>query len=82
MQRLTLIYLAAYLLSGGCGVLVPPALALRHLLSNGTYGDIMPRAVGLFMFVLGGTPSTPSWRVVLSWSCFGRPDGTRGHEQQ
>jgi hypothetical protein len=54
MQRLTLIYLAAYLLIGGCGFLVAPALALRLLLSNGAYGDIMPRVVGLFMFVLGG----------------------------
>jgi hypothetical protein len=54
MQRLTLIYLAASLLIGGCGLLVAPVLALRLLLSNGAYGDIMPRVVGLFMFVLGG----------------------------
>jgi uncharacterized protein YjeT (DUF2065 family) len=54
MQRLTLIYLATYLVIGGCGFLVAPALALRLLLSNGAYGDIMPRVVGLFMFVLGG----------------------------
>ena len=31
-----------------------PAFALRLLLSNGVYGDIMPRVVGLFMFVLRG----------------------------
>jgi hypothetical protein len=31
-----------------------PALSLRLLFSNGAYGDIMPRVVGLFMFVLGG----------------------------
>jgi hypothetical protein len=54
MQRLTLIYLAAYLLIGGCAFLVAPAFSLRILLSNGEYGDIMPRVVGLFMFVLGG----------------------------
>jgi hypothetical protein len=54
MQRLTLIYLAAYLVIGGCGFLVAPTLALRLLLSKGAYGDIMPRVVGLFMFVLGG----------------------------
>ena len=41
MQRLTLIYLATYLIIGGCGFLVAPALALRLLLSNGAYGDIM-----------------------------------------
>ena len=52
MQRLTLLSLAAYLI-GGCGFLVAPAFALRLLLANGTYGAIMPRVVGLFMFVLG-----------------------------
>jgi len=54
MQRLTLSYLAAYLLIGGLGLLLAPALALRLLLSSGVYGDIMPRVVGLFMVVLGG----------------------------
>jgi hypothetical protein len=54
MQRLTLIYLATYLLIGGCGFLIAPALSLRLLFSNGAYDDIMPRVVGLFMFVLGG----------------------------
>jgi hypothetical protein len=54
VQRLTLIYLATYLLIGGGSLLVAPDLALRLLLSNGTYGDIMPRLFGLFMFVLGG----------------------------
>jgi hypothetical protein len=51
---LTLIYLGTYLLIGGGSLLVAPDLALRLLLSNGTYGDIMPRLFGLFMFVLGG----------------------------
>ena len=54
MQRLTLSYLAGYLLVGGLGFLVAPDVALRLLLSNGAYGDIMPRVVGLFMLVLGG----------------------------
>jgi uncharacterized protein YjeT (DUF2065 family) len=79
MQRLTLIYLATYLIIGGCGFLVAPALALRLLLSNGAYGDIMPRVVGLFMFVLGGVIvefvrardyryySTQSWRAPSLW---------------
>jgi hypothetical protein len=35
MQRLTLSYLATYLLLGGLGLLLAPALALRLLLSNG-----------------------------------------------
>ena len=54
MQRLTLSYLAGYLLVGGLGFLVAPDVALRLFLSNGAYGDIMPRVVGLFMLVLGG----------------------------
>src|SRR5262245_24881226 len=54
MQRLTLSYLAAYLLLGGLGLLLAPAVALRLLLSSGAYGDVMPRVVGLFMVVLGG----------------------------
>ena len=54
MQRLTLIYLASYLLVGGLGFLVVPELTLRLLLSNGSYGDVMPRLVGTFMFALGG----------------------------
>jgi hypothetical protein len=54
MRRLTFIYLATYLLVGGLGLLVMPALTLRLLLSNGTYGDVMPRLVGVFMIALGG----------------------------
>ena len=54
MQRLTLSYLAGYLLLCGLGLLVAPGLALRLLLSNGAYGDIMPRVVGMFMLALGG----------------------------
>jgi uncharacterized protein YjeT (DUF2065 family) len=54
MQRLTLSYLATYLLLGGLGLLLAPALALRLLLSNGAYGEIMPRLVGMFMLALGG----------------------------
>ena len=54
LQRLTFIYLASYLLVGGLGLLVVPELTLRLLLSNGNYGDVMPRLVGVFMFALGG----------------------------
>jgi hypothetical protein len=54
LQRLTFIYLASYLLVGGFGLLVVPELTLRLLLSNGTYGDVMPRLVGVFMIALGG----------------------------
>lgn len=54
MQRLTFSYVAGYLVLGGLGLLIAPTLALRLLLSNGSYGDIMPRVIGMFMLVLGG----------------------------
>ena len=54
MQRLTFVYLASYLFVGGLGLLVVPELTLRLLLSNGRYGDVMPRLVGVFMLALGG----------------------------
>jgi len=54
LQRLTFIYLASYLIVGGLGFLVLPELTLRLLLSNGSYGDVMPRLVGVFMLALGG----------------------------
>jgi len=54
MRRFTLIYVSTYLLLGGLGLLTAPTLALRLLLSNGTYGEIMPRVAGMLMVVLGG----------------------------
>jgi len=43
LQQLTFVYLSSYLLVGGLGLLVVPTLTLRLLLSNGSYGDVMPR---------------------------------------
>jgi len=54
MQRLTLIYLSGYLLFGGVGLLLVPNLTLPLMGSNGSYGDVMPRVVGMFMLALGG----------------------------
>ena len=54
MKRLTFIYLTGYLLVGGFGLVVAPERVLHLLLSNGVYGEIMPRVAGVFMFVLGG----------------------------
>jgi hypothetical protein len=54
MKRLTLIYLTGYLLIGGLGLLLMPDVALSLLMSNGDYGDTMPRVVGMFMLVLSG----------------------------
>ena len=58
MRRLTLSYLAAYLLIGGLGLILAPALALRLLLSNGDYGYVMPRLVGMFTVALGASSSS------------------------
>ncbi len=54
MQRITMIYLSTYLLLGGVGLLLAPDIALRLLLSNGEYGDVMPRMAGMFMIVVAG----------------------------
>ena len=54
MQRLTFLYLGSYLVAGGLGFLVLPEFTLRLLLADGSYGDVMPRLVGVFMAALGG----------------------------
>ena len=54
MKRITLSYLATYLLFGGLGLAFTPQLTLDLFQSNGDYGDIMPRLVGLFMIALSG----------------------------
>jgi hypothetical protein len=51
--RLTLYYLSGYLLIGGLGLLLFPTETLRLLLSNGNYGDVMPRLAGMLMAGLG-----------------------------
>ncbi len=45
----SLYYLLAYLTFGGVGLLAAPHWALRLLASNGDYGDVMPRTVGMMM---------------------------------
>jgi hypothetical protein len=54
MKKIMLTYVASYLFIGGIGFAFVPALTLRLFLSNGDYGDIMPRVVGMFMMALGG----------------------------
>ena len=54
MKKITLTYLATYLFVGGAGLAFLPAFALELLQSTAYYGDIMPRAVGMFMLVLSG----------------------------
>ena len=50
--RLSLFYLAGYLLPAGAGLLFAPAFTLRLLLSNGDYGDIFPRVAGMLLLGL------------------------------
>jgi uncharacterized protein YjeT (DUF2065 family) len=52
MQRLTFVYLGSYLVVGGLGFLLAPAWTLRLLFAQGSYGDVMPRLVGVFMTAL------------------------------
>lgn len=45
-------YLSTYLAVGGIGFAFFPTQILQLFLSNGDYGDIMPRIVGMFMCAL------------------------------
>jgi hypothetical protein len=51
--RLSLYYLAAYLLVGGFALLLAPRQTLTLLLSNGHYGEVLPRLAGMLMSGLG-----------------------------
>lgn len=53
LTHLSLYYLAGYLLSAGVALMLAPALALALLLSNGQYGDVLPRLLGVVLFALG-----------------------------
>ncbi len=51
--RLSLYYLATYLLIAGVALIAAPGLALTLLLSNGAYGDMFPRLVGVLLIAIG-----------------------------
>ena len=52
--RLSLFYLAGYLLPTGLLLLVAPRMTLRLLLSNGDYGsDVFVRVAGLLLLAVG-----------------------------
>jgi uncharacterized protein YjeT (DUF2065 family) len=51
--RLSLYYLAAYLLGAGIALVLAPSLALKLLFATGHYGDIMPRLLGVVLLALG-----------------------------
>lgn len=51
--HLSLYYLVGYLIPAGIGLIAAPQIVLRLLLSNGEYGDVMPRLVGVVLLALG-----------------------------
>lgn len=51
--HLSLFYLAAYLVGAGVALVFVPSLTLKLLFSNGTYGDVMPRLLGVVLLALG-----------------------------
>ncbi len=51
--HLSLYYLAGYLLPAGVALIAAPQFALKLLFSNGDYGTIIPRVVGVLILGLG-----------------------------
>ena len=51
--RLSLFYLATYLLGAGVALILVPSLALTLLFARGHYGDVMPRLLGVVLLALG-----------------------------
>ena len=51
--RLSLFYLAGYLLPTGLALTVFPQWTLRLLRAEGNYGDVMPRFLGILLLALG-----------------------------
>ena len=50
---LSLYYLIGYLIPVGLALFVAPTFTLKLLLSNGSYGQVMPRLLGLVLLALG-----------------------------
>jgi len=51
--RLSLCYLAGYLIPGGLAMMFDPKLAMQLLFAEGDYGDVFPRLVGILLLALG-----------------------------
>ncbi len=51
--HLSLYYLVGYLIPAGGALIAAPQFALQLLLSNGNYGDVMPRLLGVVLLALG-----------------------------
>ena len=52
LKRISFIYLISYLAVTGISFAFFPAMTMELFLSNGDYGEIMPRMVGAIMIVL------------------------------
>jgi hypothetical protein len=50
--RLSLYYLAGYLIVAGLALLFVPTFALQLLFSNGQYGEVFPRLAGMLLLGL------------------------------
>jgi len=51
--RLSLFYLATYLLGAGIALILVPSFALTLLFTRGHYGDVLPRLLGVVLLALG-----------------------------
>ena len=51
--HLSLYYLIGYLVLAGLALITVPQFALKLLLSNGNYGDVLPRLLGVVLLALG-----------------------------
>ena len=51
--HLSLYYLVTYLIFAGLALIAAPLFALKLLLSNGNYGDVLPRLLGVILLALG-----------------------------
>jgi uncharacterized protein YjeT (DUF2065 family) len=51
--HLSLYYLFSYLILAGVALLIAPQTALDLMLATGSYGDVMPRLLGVMLLALG-----------------------------
>ena len=51
--RLSLVYVAGYLIFAGVLLIAAPQTSLTLLQSNGDYGDVLPRLLGIVLLALG-----------------------------
>lgn len=73
LRRLTLTYLVTYLAVGGLGFSFAPEFTMDLFQSDGDYGDVMPRVLGMVMlglaFLIFNILRNEDWKyyVVSIW---------------